>query len=136
MNKKILIGSIFVLVLILLMPSIPAIQQKTIEDKAYSDFIEKLKNVDLEDIEVLDGIRHPILYIWVIFLRDFRWVKSNIIFDIATEPLDIFFEVIHPLLFYGWLLGSIIEWARINFWNDVSDRLGWGWDISLVPDWA
>jgi len=31
MNKKILIGSILVLTLLLLMPSIPAIQQKTIE---------------------------------------------------------------------------------------------------------
>ena len=43
MKKKTLIGSMLVLTLLLLMPSIPAIQQKTIEDKAYSDFVEEIK---------------------------------------------------------------------------------------------
>jgi hypothetical protein len=41
-----------VLTLLLLMPSIPAIQQKTIEDNAYSDFVEKLKDTDLENIDL------------------------------------------------------------------------------------
>ena len=72
MKKKILIGSIIAVALLLLMPSIPAIQQKTVEEKAYSDFVERLKDVDLEDIEVLEWIRHPILYIFVIFLLSFR----------------------------------------------------------------
>ena len=61
MKKKILIGSIIAVALLLLMPSIPAIQQKTVEEKAYSDFVERLKDVDLEDIEVLEWIRHPII---------------------------------------------------------------------------
>jgi len=50
MKKKILIGSLLVLTLLLLMPSIPAIQQKTIEDKAYSDLVEKFEDFDLEDL--------------------------------------------------------------------------------------
>ena len=37
MKKKILISSLFVLTLILLMPSIPAIQQNTIKDKAFNE---------------------------------------------------------------------------------------------------
>jgi len=40
MNKKILIGSMLVLTLLLLMPSIPAIQLNTIKDKAFSDLVE------------------------------------------------------------------------------------------------
>ena len=58
MQKKILLGSVFVLILLLLMPSIPAIQQKTIEDKAYSDFVEKLKEELGEDraSEFIDSV--------------------------------------------------------------------------------
>jgi len=51
MNKKILIGSILAVALLLLMPSIPAIQQKTIEDKAYSDLVEKFGDFNLEDLQ-------------------------------------------------------------------------------------
>lgn len=40
MKKKILLGSLLVITLLLLMPSIPAIQQKTLEDKAFNDFYE------------------------------------------------------------------------------------------------
>ena len=53
MKKKILIGGIIVVALLLLMPSIPAIEQKTIEDKVYSDLVEKLEDVDADFIELL-----------------------------------------------------------------------------------
>ena len=56
MKKKILIGSLLVLTLLLLMPSIPAIQQKTIEDKAYSDLVEKFGDVDADFIELLKDV--------------------------------------------------------------------------------
>ena len=56
MNKKILIGSILAVALLLLMPSIPAIQQQTIEDKAYSDFVEKFEDVDADFIELLKDV--------------------------------------------------------------------------------
>jgi len=39
MEKKIIIGSFLVLILLLLMPSIPAIQQMTIEDKAPPQYL-------------------------------------------------------------------------------------------------
>ena len=44
--KKILFGSMLVLTLILLMPSIPAIQMKTIEDSLVSDFSNHLDLID------------------------------------------------------------------------------------------
>ena len=72
-RKSILFGSIFVLALMFLMPSIPAIQQKTIEDKAYSDFVEELKELELEEIKTFnDDIKLPILYAIVIALLNFR----------------------------------------------------------------
>ena len=47
------------------MPSIPAIQIKTIKDKAYCDFIDDLTDLNIEDIEKLNGIKYPKLYDYV-----------------------------------------------------------------------
>ena len=55
MRKKILIGSMLVLTLLLFMPSIPAIQQKIIEDKVIDDFVKK---PDDEDIMKILKIRY------------------------------------------------------------------------------
>ena len=44
MNKKILIGSIIAVVILLFIQSIPAIQQNAIEDRTYNDLIENDDN--------------------------------------------------------------------------------------------
>ena len=51
MKKKILIGSMLVLTLLLLTPSIPAIQQKAIEEGFKQDIQEKLDEINLEEIK-------------------------------------------------------------------------------------
>jgi len=116
MKKKILIGSMLVLTLLLLMPSIPAVQQKTIEDKAYSDFIEELKNVDLEDIEVLDDdVIFPRLLLFVESIYKFRTFRCmllyliSVTFDSWGNP-D---EVILPLVFFRamWLSDTAYLWC-------------------------
>ena len=56
MKKKILIGSLLVLTLLLLMPSIPAIQQKIIEDEAYNDIVERLEDFNFKDLNELKSI--------------------------------------------------------------------------------
>ena len=46
------------------MPSIPAIQQKTVEDGVRQDLQEKLEKINLdylEGMEDFEWIRHPIL---------------------------------------------------------------------------
>ena len=70
MKKKIIIGSIIAVALLLLMPSIPAIQQKTIDEGLKQEMQEKLETINLnglEEIEELDGIKHPILH-FIVFL--------------------------------------------------------------------
>ena len=127
MRKKILIGSLFVLALILTMPSIPAIQQKTIEDKAYSDFIEDLKHVDFDDIEVLDPIKHPILYEFVYLIYSHREMRLSRVVDIAVEYGFGYFEVVHPLLLiWAYWLG-ITSAIWLSVWHAISSNLGWGW---------
>jgi len=51
MKKKILIGGMLVLTLILLMPSIPAVQQKPIEEGFKQDLKYKLDEINLEEIK-------------------------------------------------------------------------------------
>jgi len=51
MKKKLIFGIVLVFTVLLLMPSIPALQKKTIEERIYSDFTEQLNlkkiNVDI-----------------------------------------------------------------------------------------
>ena len=145
MNKKIPICSILVLMLLLLMPSIPAIQQKTIEDRTYNDFFEWLDFKDVKEKKKMDLIRnpfvydHPLLYLIVILLGGFRWLRcltlAKISFDIISwNPPE--YEVYHPILFLRsiWLLNTFGIWC--TFWDYISDTLGWNWDniASIVMD--
>ena len=54
MKKKILIGSILAVVLLLLMPSIPAIQTNTIREGVKQDLQEKLDSYSLDEINQFD----------------------------------------------------------------------------------
>ena len=146
MKKKILIGSMLILTLLLLMPSIPAIQQKTIEDKAYYDFVEKFgevdadfieffNDVDLKDIEVLNEIKHPILYYIVLFLSNFRLFHFFLVFLIASSFVDFDeygnISIQHPILFIismiraGWLYATLFIWQV--FWINISNIMEWNW---------
>jgi len=122
MNKKILIGSIMAVALLLLMPSIPAIQQKTMEDKAYSDFVEKLKDVELFDGEM----KFPLLFAFVYFIARNRAFRAFRILDFALS--DDWYVFIHPLLaFYGlWLFAGLVWW--VDIWFAISDEFEWNWD--------
>ena len=51
MGKKIIIGSLLVLTLLLLMPSIPAIQQITIEEGIRQNIEDKLDTINLNELE-------------------------------------------------------------------------------------
>jgi hypothetical protein len=51
MRKKILIESLLVLTILLLMPSIPAIQQKTIEDGIKQDLKKKTDSINSDIIK-------------------------------------------------------------------------------------
>ena len=66
MNKKILIGSIIAVAILLLMPSIPAIQTNLVKDKALSEIT---KDLDLEEfrVDIINAISEHIgkkSFIW------------------------------------------------------------------------
>jgi len=134
MKKKILIGSLLVLTLLLLMPSIPAIQQKTIEDKGYSDYVEEIKTLD-------DDIKLPNLYAFIVSILCWRYNNIDKILDIAVTAIEwpwyIELDVHYPLL----LVVGIIMICRLGFrmgiWIRISDRLNLGWtiDVSIFDDY-
>jgi len=133
MRKKILIGSTLVLTLLLLMPSIPAIQQKTIEEGIKQDIQEKLETInvnDLKDIKVLDWIRHPILYIIVMLQLKFRFLRLQIL-----EFLEIMcfyylgFDYLGFIFLERWLMLFVTSSIIADFWGTLSDNLGWGWEF-------
>ena len=136
MNKKILIGSITAVSILLLMPSIPAIQHKIIEEKTNNHLIEQLnlqegKETKISLIKHSLYYKHPLLYAMVIFIAGFRcWrciILGYISFDIISwKPPE--YEIYHPILFLRcmWLLNTFSIWCL--FWNNVSDKLGWNWD--------
>lgn len=135
-KKKIIFGSIFVLALMLMMPCIPAIQHSIVEDKYGQRLEEKLESInlnDLEDIEKLDGIKHPILFLIVSLIYYFREFRGFLIYDFSFYYYDdggwgIPEQVIEYSILYMrglWLMATAI--VGYLFFRGLSDSLGWNW---------
>ena len=129
MNKKILIGSIIAVALLLLMPSIPAIQIDSFKEGTQQN-INDLKT-RLSNIESLIDIPKyfPLLFLFVYSVVLFRLIRFNILIDLSTEPSDIppYFTITNWLLFIRcvFLVNGIDWWLII--WEEISDHFGWGW---------
>ena len=122
MNKKILIGSIFILTLILVMPSISAIQHNIVNDEIKHDY----GKFNIKDIY---SYKFPILFLFILGLYQFRWTRSDILVELATTP-DPFppgYVVAKPLLFFRAMMLFLTATLRFDFWILLSDYLGWGW---------
>ena len=132
MNKKILIGSIFVLVLILLMPSIPAIQQKTIEEGIKQHIHEKLESVnlnDLKDIKKLDGVEFPLLFEIVLFITNLGFTRANFLWEKAEVWYGTGLGVIFYFFLYRTSLWYSITFLWFGFWMTIANKYGWNWDL-------
>ena len=132
MNKKILMGSMLVLTLLLLMPSMQAIQTITIEDKAYNDLVEQLDFKDVKGIKGLEQIKHPLLYNLVKVFLDCRWTRVVILWVIScyVNP-DVWWpdiDVYHPVLFLRSIMLLITTASLGYFWNNLSNIFEWDWD--------
>jgi len=96
MNNKILIGSIIAVVILLLMPSIPAIQQKTIEDSEYNDMIEQIGFKEVKELGTeITEYPYPILTIILMF----RLIRAEILVDISSDFVGPGYDIYNSLLF-------------------------------------
>jgi hypothetical protein len=125
MKKKILLVSIIAVALLLFMPSIPAIQQTTIEEKTYSDFVEKFEDFNLENN---DDVKYPLLNALILFITDImvdRWLRFM---NISLDYVDGEYVITNPVIFVYtmWL------WTRLNlwshFWTILNDNNDWNWE--------
>ncbi len=136
MNKKILIGSIIAVVILLLMPSISAIQQRAIKDRAYDDLFEQLDDVDFKDVKEIntldlgERVKHPLLYIFVFTLGAIRGIRGfYLMMNSSNFPgMPEGLEINNPLIFYrgAWLSFTAIVW--IQLWRYVGQKMGWNWE--------
>ncbi len=70
MNRRMLIGSLFAVFLLILLPSIPAIECNTIVESNKSYFLEKIQSVDIEELKNSGWSPGYFLAIiwWILFL--------------------------------------------------------------------
>jgi hypothetical protein len=126
MRKKILIGCILVLTLLLLMPSIPAIQQNCVEEGIKQDIREKLDTITPDDV------KYPILYSLLLSWFNFRIEQYTITGTLMFQYVDegqMYLAAIFALRLFFIMVPLVYN---TNFWNDVSELLGWNWDIPLL----
>jgi len=133
MNKKILIGSMLVLTLLLLMPSIPAIQQKTVEEGFKQDLQEKLDTIDFKDLREIktldDDVKHLLLYEYVQKILYFRIFRGFVLMQFSS---DYYGNPIYPFIYNwgAWLVACSI--MGMEFWLKVSDTYDWGWTFIFI----
>jgi len=125
MKKKILIGSMLVLTLLLLMPSIPAIQQKTIEDREYSDLGERLDDFNFKELFIKKsrGFIPIILTFLIGTIYWFRALRGLLIFGVGG---GLSYEgEIKPFFYWRglWLMVTAVIW--ISGWQFFYDYMGW-----------
>jgi hypothetical protein len=127
MNNKILIGSIFAVALLLLMPSIPAIQQKTLEDTT-NNIVEQKDYVEIKDVKEIkpvdDDIKFPWLLQLVTFQYDLLMTRSELL-RIISLGFDYYSnDPIFPLMYYRSVYLRELAFAYSDFWKDVSIHYG------------
>lgn len=125
MKKKLIFVSMLVLTLLLLMPTIPAIQQNLVKN-------EKI----VESLET--NLKFPILNGIVCLLLISRWIRVVILVSVSSNgtddggrgPPDI--EILHPILYFRamWLamkLNLLMISSQI-----LSDELGLNWIFPFI----
>ena len=135
MKKKILFGSIFVLALILLMPSIPAIQNKTIEDISDNIIRDKIKNLIIKGLPekvILGDIKYPVLNFIVVSMIFFRFFRLYwILWEINYRTTNEYVYFLSNVRAY-WLEFTLVVMVEIS--EFLSDRLGWNWILPWTWD--
>ena len=131
MRTKILLGSVLVLTLLLLMPSIPAIQHKVVKDEVVSEISEDFELEEIKELLDFPDVKHPILFVLVVMLLELRAVRALYLLNFAfnTETHQDRYDFDHPLLGIRaiWLLFT--AWLWDDLWQIISNSLGWNWEL-------
>jgi len=134
MKTKLIVGSIIAIALLLLMPSIPAIQQKTIEDKAYSDLVERIEDFNFKDLKEITSLekdeKFPKLWDLIKAICSFRSIRGATL-EFIADIFMVFFQLSGPIVRLIYLRGTYLFYSAdyfLGFCLLISFILGWGWD--------
>ncbi len=132
MNNKILVGSIIAVVILLLMPSISAIQQRAIEEKTYIDLVEKFDDVDLKDIKEInnlgDDVKFPNLYEFLGYCLAMRFYHGLMLcwFGIGFLEFAIYEKI--PIFNIRGIWLSMSAYYIAEYLDGIVEKLGWNWE--------
>ena len=106
MKKSILFGTILSVFLIIMVPSIPAIEYNTVVEENKSFFMEKVKDFDKKDFlsNILDGLKN------IIYKLNEKFFNS----DDQPDEQPLFFPIL-GIIFYGLIAIIILASLLINF---------------------
>ncbi|UCD14589.1 MAG: hypothetical protein JSW60_04000 [Thermoplasmatales archaeon] len=136
MRKKILMGSMLVLTLLLLMPSISALQQKTIEEKTFTDLVEKFDD-DLKEIKELnnlgDDVKFPNLYEFLARFLALRFFRGLMLCLFGLGFMEFAIYEKFPIFNIRGVWLSISTFFIADYIDGIVEKLGWNWEP--LTDW-
>jgi len=116
-NKKLLLGSIIAVTILILIPSTSAIQL----DTSQLDFEE--------NAQLNDDIKFPKLYDLISFWLNIRFFRFIVLMMISGYYVNSEYEVevLYPILFLRalWIIYTTVYLSE--FIQILSDRFGWNW---------
>ena len=141
MNRKLLMGSLLVLTLLLLMPSIPAIQHNIIKEDVKNKVLSELsEDLDLNDLKELvdsgklDRIKHPLLYLLIICSFISRKIRIDMLTVLSVEFIGFHIIIKNPILYKRLIILTYISLYWAWFWYFISQKYGWNW--KLIEIWV
>ena len=141
MRKKLLLGSILVLTLLLLMPSIPALQHNIVRDDIKDRILSELpEDLDFREIKelvnsgMLDRIKHPLLYLLVICSFISRQIRYGLLLSLSVEIIVFDIIIKNPILYKRLEILTYISFYWAWFWYYISQKYGWNW--KLIENWV
>jgi hypothetical protein len=136
MKKKILFGGIFVLTLLLLMPSIPAVQYVVLHDMSQKDFDNFEEIIDKINIKNFPKLPNdfPLLYLLVSSIIICRSMRYWILHLFSTEPGEFprDLNIIHPFLFARSIILLLTTAFWIQGWEEIAHYFGWDWEFFIL----
>jgi hypothetical protein len=126
MRKKLVFGSVLVFTLLLLTPSISAIQHNTIEGA------DTFENIDKIELNILDNdTKYLNLNYLINLMIKSRIVRALLLFMVSAY-IDNFTHslvVTHPIIYFRSLWLEFTCMHLIDFFQYISDKYGWNWEI-------
>lgn len=137
MKKRILLGCIIAVVVLLLMPSIPAGHLNSIQNRInqVNDVISEQPIFHIKGFPEIPE-RFPLLFLLISSIIICRLIRYYWLFEWSTEPGELprEYNIIHPLLYARSTILLLKTGLWITGWEGIANYFGWDWKFILPLD--